>query len=111
MDTLENKIRKLAKDYKHLNLFTTAKDIGSIKLFRNSTDLSRLQQIYLSYLYFYESLMTDIGLKKIDEIVLTDSIYEDAYSFWKRKKGFEIDKKTEKKTDKNLKLVFGKHKR
>jgi hypothetical protein len=77
-------IRSLAKSIKSLNLFNAIKDIGSLRLFHNDTDLSKIQQMYLSYLYFYESLTTDILMKKVSDKILKSDIYEDAYMIWKK---------------------------
>jgi len=100
-------IRKLAKSIKSQNWFTASKDIHSIHLFSNTFDFSKLQEIYLNYLYMYDSLMKDIMLKEVNEKVLDNDIYEDSYILW-RKKNFGKKEQTniDKKSD--LKLVPGK---
>jgi hypothetical protein len=78
-----NFLRKLAKKTEMLNLFTAAKDMGGFELFKNKNDLSNSQNYFLSYLYFYYSLNNDIASKKVSEKVLTDEIYENAYSYYR----------------------------
>lgn len=100
-------IRKLAKSIKSQNQFTASKDVHGINLFSNTFNFSRLQEIYISYLYMYNSLMKDIMLKEVNEKVLDNDIYEESYILW-RKKNF--NKKDQNNTDKkrDLKLVPGK---
>jgi len=102
-------LRKLAKDTRYQNLFVTVKDLNGISLFKNNDELSRIQELFLSYLYFYYDIYQDIATKKVDKIVLTDGIYEEAYLYWKREKGFEREAsniKKEKKSNKNIMLVI-----
>lgn len=108
---VEQIIRKLAKESKYQNLFVATKDLNGFVLFKNNIDLSRIQEVFLSYLYFYYDIYQDISTKKIDKIILSDEIYEDAYMYWKKIKGNEKEsnKKTQKKqenTSKNIMLVF-----
>jgi len=80
---MEQLIRKLAKKQYNLNIFSIAKEFPSINLFRNTIDFSRIQMDYLMYLYFYDSLKSDIHLDKVTERVLNSEIYEDAYYMYK----------------------------
>lgn len=104
---IERFIRDLAKKTEQQNLFVAAKDISSIQLFKNSSELSRLQQMYLYYLYFYNDLHSDISLKKVSEKVLDNFIREDSYSYYKRQKNPE---KESKKKENDIHLVFNKKK-
>ena len=106
MENIYIQIRKLAKSIKAQNLFVAAKELQGIRLFRNRLDFSRLQGIYLSYLYMYDTINKDIVVDRISEKIWDSEIYEDAYLLWKRKS----DKKSEKKdkTTKDLKLIPGK---
>jgi len=99
----EKQLRKLAKTTEHQNLFSLSKDIVTIKLFKNNRDLSKLQQFYLSYLYFYHDLYLDVELKKVNSKVLDYEIYEDAYKLWKKEKPEDISKKDKAK---DVHLVF-----
>ena len=101
---LENLIRKLAKETESQNSFSACKELHSLKLFENDKDLSKIQHIYLSYLFMYYNLYMDIALKKITDIVLKNEIYEDAYMYYKKEK--KEDKKEKK--DHDVHLVFSK---
>lgn len=103
---IDNYIRKLAKKNNILNQFIASKEINGIKFFINEIDFSRLQDLFLSYLYFYHSLYQDIYSKKVSEKVMNDIIYEDAYAYYKSKHEESIDKKTKGK--KALQAVFSK---
>jgi hypothetical protein len=105
MKSIYSKIRELAKSIKHQNLFVAAKEINGIKLFKNSFDFSRIQEIYLSHLYSYDSINRDIILEKISKHVLDSEIYEDAYLLWKRKNIKKTN--TKDKSEKELHLVTG----
>jgi len=103
----EKIIRKVAKKVENINLFAAAKELHNINLFKNTLDFSKIQKLYLSYLYFYSDLYSDLVIKKINEIILTDNLYEDAYMLWKKENpdNYLGKKKTEEK-GKDLKLVF-----
>jgi len=101
-------VRKLAKSTRAQNLFVAAKELSNIRLFKNTSDFSSLQENYLSYLYIYDSIHRDIVIDKISAKVMDNEIYEDAYLLWKRKKG---NKETDSKKDnknKDVNLVVGK---
>lgn len=106
MENIGSYIRKLAKSIRSQNLFASAKDVGGLQLFLNNTDLSKLQQEYLSYLYFYYNLYQDIYSKKVTEKVLNNEIYEDAYAYYKDKKQDKPIKSSDKK--RKLSAVFSK---
>lgn len=101
-------LRNLAKQVEHQNLFIATKEINGIKLFYNDSDFSRLQQLYLYYLYFYNDLYMDISLKKVSEKVLDNFIREDSYSYYKRQKNPE---NISKKEENGIHLVFNKNKK
>jgi hypothetical protein len=107
MDNIHSYLRKLAKRVSSQNLFAASKDMGCFQLFLNKTDLSKLQQDYLSYLYFYYNLYQDIYSKKVSEKVLNNEVFEDAYSYYKNK---HSEDKPEKSSGKKRKLsaVFSK---
>ena len=101
-------LRKLAKLTKSQNWFTASKDIHGIYLFLNTSNFSKLQEIYISYLYMYDSLIKDIMLKEVNEKVLDNDIYEDSYILWRKKNFNKRDKNNiDKKRD--LTLVPGKN--
>lgn len=96
-------VRKLAKTVSAQNMFHAAKEMNGIKIFRNEIELSKIQQIYLSYLFMYSSIGQDIQLEKISEHVTDDEIYEDAYMKWKKERK-DVTKKDN--SQKDLKLVM-----
>jgi hypothetical protein len=106
MENIYTKLKELAKSIRQQNLFVAAKDLGGIRIFKNTHDFSRLQGIYLSNLYNYDSIYRDLIIDKISELVLKDAIYEEAYLYWRQK---NIKKTKNKDTGKkDLKLVPGK---
>jgi hypothetical protein len=88
------------------NLFVASKEIGGIRLFKNSFDFSKIQEIYLSHLYNYDAINRDIILEKISKHVFDNEIYEDAYLIWKRRNIKKINTKNDKKNE--VSLITGK---
>lgn len=95
-------LRKLARSVRAQNLFVVVKEINNIRLFKNSYDLSNLQNIYLSYLYNANMINNDIVIDKISKHVFDNEIYEDSYLLWKQKNNKKTDKENNKKNDVNL---------
>lgn len=106
MEIIYSQLRNLAKSVRVQNLFVAAKEIQGIRLFKNNFNFSKLQEIYLSYLYNYDSINRDIMIEKISEHIFDSEIYEDAYLLWKRKHIKKLENKDN--TSNNLKLVPGK---
>ena len=102
MENIYSKLRELAKSIKAQNLFVAAKDINGIRLFKNSFNFSKIQEIYLSNLYTYDTINRDIIFEKISKHVLDNYIYEDAYLLWKRKNIKKSTIKDNKQNDINL---------
>ena len=103
MDIYGN-IRKLAKSIKSQNLFQAVKEINGLRLFDNESNLSKIQQVYISYLYFYDTINRDIVIDKISKRVFESELYEDSYMLYKKEKGFDKKEKDSKKHD--VKLVM-----
>jgi len=101
-----SQIRQLAKSIKSQNLFIAAKELSGIRLFRNLFDLSKLQEIYLSFLYMYDAINKDIIIENISKHVLDYELYEDAYMLWKKNKKTKKESNDNKQKDVNL--VVGK---
>jgi hypothetical protein len=83
---IEKQIRVLARSTFYQNLYKTAKEIGSIRLFENVTNLSGLQNLFLFWLSVYESLYTDLAQKEwkyLDEKVIESDIRCDAFLYWR----------------------------
>ena len=102
----EIRLRQLAKSNKFQNLLIANKELHGIYLFKNKIDFTKIQEVFLSYLFLYHDILNDINLKKIDKFIINDDIYVDAYSLWKQEK--DDNKSDNKKKSKNLKLVFSK---
>ena len=77
-------LRKMAKTNKYQTLYANSKE-GCVILFKNIAAYTDLQIAFLQYLSFYNSLNIDIYMNEVDEIVLDNDIYEDAYSYYKNK--------------------------
>jgi len=78
-------IRQLAKSDKYRNLFYASKELSGINLFKNFSRHTKIQVIFLQYLFFYDILMRDIAMEEVSEDVLKNDIYEDAYYYYKSK--------------------------
>lgn len=93
MNNIFTKLRVLAKSTRGQNLFVASKEVNGIHLFQNLVNFSKLQEVYLSYLYMYNTINRDIILEKISKHIFDNEIYEDAYMLWKQKKSKKSDKK------------------
>jgi len=102
-------LRKLARSTKYQLLYNRAKEMTGICLFKNITDFSDIQILFLYWLEVYSSLYLDLACKEdyISEKVIEDNIRTDAYLMWKHQKKDKKDKKKEKESSSNLpKVVF-----
>lgn len=102
---------ELAKSVRYQNLFSATKEIYGIKLFRNSMNLSNIQNIFLSYLYSFDTISRDMVIDRISKHVFDNKIYWESYLIWKQK---NIKKTKNAKSEKgrgpsNFSLVAGKH--
>lgn len=77
-------LRDLAKSEKYQTLFSHFKESNGT-IFENRSDFTTYQIVFMNFLYFYHNIYTDIALEEVDEIVITDHIYEDAWARYKRK--------------------------
>jgi hypothetical protein len=102
MNNIYTKLRELAKSIRAQNIFIASKEINGIHLFKNQYEFSKLQEIYLSYLYNYDSINRDIIIDKISEHVLDSDIMEDSYLLWKKKNIKKINIKDNKQNDLSL---------
>lgn len=105
-------IKRLARKVENQNLYTRAKEINGIKLFRNDFDFSFVQIMYLSWLETYHSMYFDLALNKpnISEEVIKDDLRTEAYLFWKSKNkdNEEGIKKTKDLPPEVPKMIFSK---
>jgi len=88
LDLLKS-LRTLAKSSYYQTLYSLSKDLR-VKLFVNDYDFTNIQLTFLHYIALYSNVSMDIALGEVDEIVLDNDIYTDAYLMYKNKK----DKKT-----------------
>lgn len=101
-------LAKLAKSIKYQNLFVASKDLNGIRIFKNTFNFSKLQELFLNYLYTFDSIHKDIITDKISEHVLDDdtNIYWESYILWRKKNIKKSEQKDNNKKD--LHLVSGK---
>ena len=85
MDVIEKIVRELAKSHYWQTVYNNAKELG-LKLFKNDTDFTSLQIMFLNYLNFYGVINMDIALNEVSDKVLDNFIYEDAYMYYRTKK-------------------------
>jgi len=85
MDAIEKIVRELAKSHYWQTVYSNAKELG-LKLFKNDTDFTSLQIMFLNYLNFYGVINMDIALNEVSDKVLDNFIYEDAYMYYRTKK-------------------------
>ena len=104
-------MRKLAKNNYFQTIYSNSKEFRC-KIFKNDIDLTPTQITFLGLLNFYSSLFLDIYLKEIEEIVLENEIYEDAYMLYKNTaKKEEPNYETQKDTKTTSQWVFKRPKR
>lgn len=87
-------LRKICRSVKHQTIYSRTKEIGSLKLFENTNDLSKTQIIFLQWLEIYHSLYMDLAMEKIyiSEDVINDDLRTEAYLLWRRKHKKEDNK-------------------
>jgi hypothetical protein len=108
MNNFYTLLQKLAKGNKYQNLFVAAKDLNGIRLFKNTYNFSKLQDIFLGYLYMFDSISKDIAYEDISKHVLDDEIFWTSYLVWKQKFKSKDKQTTVKKSNKDVHLVPGK---
>lgn len=103
-----NPIRKLAQSSKWQTLFSTCKEIPSLKFFNNLEELSDIQIIFLNWVQLYKGLLSDIsyGENYISEEILKDEIRTDAYLIYRQR---NIKKQKEDIKNPSKKEKRGKH--
>ena len=99
-------IRELARSDYWQTLYVRSKEIGTLQLFNNCTELTDLQVQFLAWLEIYSTLNMDIATKEpyINDDIIASEIRTDAYLWYKRKiKGQNKDTK-KRQTDSKSKL-------
>ena len=92
-------IRQLARSSQWQTLYQHTKEIASLQLFRNSSELTKIQLDFLQWLSLYYSLYQDLAMDKpyLSKAVIEDDIRTEAYLFLKSKEGSKKDTKKGKK--------------
>ena len=105
---IENSIRNLARSNFWQNVYRASKEVGSIQLFTNSSDLSGLQNLFIFWLNVYDSLYTDLAQKEwkyLDEKVIENNTRCDAFLYWRSQmREAEILKHKQEEKENNLKF-------
>ena len=76
-------IRKLARTNYYETIYNQEK--VKLKLFENEKDLTMIQLNFLNYLGFYSNLFLDAAMGEIEDKIIDDDIYADAYMYYKHK--------------------------
>jgi hypothetical protein len=99
-------LQKLARSHYAQIYYNRAKEIGTLHLFENDKDLSKIQIMYLYYLEIYGVLFNDLNLqeKYISEAVIEDDIRTEAYLLYRKEKRL---KKSEDETQKHIDSNYG----
>ena len=94
-------LRKLSRSNKWQILYNRAKELGTLRLFKNDIDLTKIQIWMLYYLEMYSSLYTDLAMDEnfISEDVIEDDLRTEAYLLYRKEKKNEKPKYSDKKID------------
>jgi len=98
-------LKKLARSNKWQVLYNRAKELGTLRLFKNDIDLTKIQIWMLYFLEMYSSLYTDLAMNEeyIDEDVIEDDLRCEAYLLYRKEKSKKENKK--KFIDKDEKIT------
>ena len=103
-------LRKIAKSNFYQTVFSMSKE-SPIWVFDNNKDFSEIQLTFMSFLAFYHSINMDIGMGEVTDRVLNNSIYEDAYCYYRNQERKKSTKeKQQKSSSDTTKRVIGKDK-
>lgn len=101
-------LKKIARSDEHQILYNRSKELGTLRLFKNDYDLSRIQILYLYFLELYHVLYQDLntGEDFISEDIIKDSIRTEAYLLLRKEKKDKKDSssKTRKVIDSTMGL-------
>jgi len=98
-------LKKLTRSNKWQVLYNRAKELGTLRLFKNDIDLTKIQIWMLYFLEMYSSLYTDLAMNEeyISEDVIEDDLRTEAYLLYRKQKGKKENKR--KFTDKDEKIT------
>lgn len=88
-------LKKLARSNKWQILYNRAKELGTLRLFKNDIDLAKDQIWMLYYLEMYSSLYTDLAMNEdfLNEDVINDDLRCEAYLLYRKEKSKKQNKK------------------
>lgn len=98
-------LQKLARSNRWQILYNRAKELGTLRLFKNDIDLTKIQVWTLYFLEMYSSLYTDLAMNEdfISEDVINDDLRTEAYLLYRKEKSKKDRHK--KYTDKNERVT------
>ena len=98
-------LKKVTRSNKWQLLYNRAKELGTLRLFKNDIDLTKIQIWFLYFLEMYSSLYTDLAMDEdyISEDVIEDPIRTEAYLLYRKDKNKKDNSK--KFTDKEERVT------
>jgi len=97
-------LQKLARSNKWQILYNRAKELGTLRLFKNDMDLTKIQIWMLYFLEMYSSLYTDLAMNEdfISEEVIQDDLRCEAYLLYRKEKNKKENKKKFRDKDEKI---------
>ena len=97
-------LKKLARSNKWQVLYNRAKELGTLRLFSNDNDLTKVQIWMLYFLEMYSSLYTDLAMNEdfISEDVIDDDLRCEAYLLYRKEKSKRKNKEKFINKDKKI---------
>lgn len=88
-------LQKLSRSNKWQILYNRAKELGTLRLFKNDIDLTKIQIWMLYFLEMYSSLYTDLAMNEdyISEDVIEDDLRCEAYLLYRKEKSKKENKR------------------
>lgn len=110
---LETEIRQLARSTYWQEIYNASKNGSNIQLFKNNSDFSGIQYLFLYWLRVYSMLYDELYSMEwynLDEEVIKNEVRTDAFLYYRRKKQEAELKKAKNKNRKpdrpNMMKVF-----
>ena len=98
-------IRKLARSNKWQIIYNRAKELSTLRLFKNDMDLTKIQIWFLYWSEVYGSLFMDLAMNEsyISEEVIEDELRTEAYLLYRKEKNKK--EKSKKHRDKSERVT------
>ena len=87
-------LRQLSRTNYWQSIYCQSKECSGIQLFKNNSDYTHFQLIFLNEISKFSSVCMDVAMGEVSELVLSEEIYQDAYLFYKQHKRIKKNKKT-----------------